>query len=181
MSKTNFGAMTLMMLAVGLLLAACGGGGSGSSASGGGGTLTFTGVSTASIPGLAYYAPFSSASAVSGGTVYTDYFWNITTGGLGVLSYESTTTQDVLGFMVTANSNATNAPWYFLGTVQPVNAISCWVGGASNPSGYPTCASWGVTASRVAGTITFASAPVYDPANSAVAGTMSGTLTLAPF
>lgn len=181
-SLKSYGLLAFMLLWAGILLAACGGGGGSSGTTnvgaGTGGTLTFTGLSTVStIPGLSYSALLSSTASNVGSTAYVKTFVNLPNTGEGALSYISSSTQDYLIFSATTNFNVASAVWYNAGT--PAKN-TCLVSGA-NPTAMPTCASWGIAASRVAGTITFASAPVYNAANTAASGTMSGALTFPPF
>lgn len=196
-SKKSYGAIALMVLGVGLLVAACGGGGGSAGGGTGGaggtggtggtgstaGTLTFTGLSSVStISGLGYSSLLSNSGVTAGGTIYYRSFMNIATGGLAQMNYYATTTQDTLTFTSTANVNAATVVWYNAGPPLTQPAIGqCWVGGASNPSALPTCTSWGIAASRVAGTVAFTSTPVYNTANIAATGTMSGSLTFPPF
>jgi hypothetical protein len=72
------------------------------------------------------------------------------------------------------------------------NSTKFWVGTSSleivcnvtiptTPTAFPLCSSWGVTVDKTAGTLTFANTPVFNDANDAETGAMSGTLTFPPF
>ncbi len=178
MEHKKTGAVGLMMVSVTLLAAACGGGGSGAGAgSGAAGTLNLS-MSTGSftLTGLSYSAQLSTASGTVGGYSWLQDDFNNGVADAAV-DYYSTSTEDTLDFLVTPNRGST---WYDAGP-PPTTMPSCWVSGASNPIGLPLCTTWGIAISRTAGTITFTNTPVFNSANPAVTGTMSGTLTFPPF
>lgn len=69
------------------------------------------------------------------------------------------------------------------------NGTNFWVGTSPSTkncnitvsSAFPLCSDWGIAVDRAAGTLTFVNTPVFNDANNAETGAMSGTLTFPPF
>lgn len=134
-------------------------------AGGGGETLTLSPPFT-SISGLNYNATFSASVPTA-----TTRIWTNAAADMVAVGYYTSASEDFLSVTLMPASKTIFAgtnPTYF-----------CHITGP-NPSTLPLCTSWGVAINRVAGTITFTSTPVYDNATYQT-GTMSGSLTFAPF
>lgn len=142
-------------------------------AAGGGTTLTLSAIP--SITGLTYNTTLSTAPT----TIYGMYtrVWTNTAGAMVDLLYTTSATEDVLGVAI---NNTSTSPTYWAGTPPSVLNIICHVSG-TNPSAYPTCASWGISVSRSAGTLTLSNTPIFDGTTIATAGTANGSLTFTPF
>jgi len=118
------------------------------------------------ITGLSYNAGISSITATQQSLVWTNSALD-----MFQLVYQIGASEDVLSLAVFIGGSG-----YWAGT--PTINIICHVSGTN--TGFPTCASWGITVSRAAGTISFASTPAFDMTTNAT-GTMSGSFTFTPF
>ena len=137
--------------------------------SGGGGSGTTLTLSFGNVTGLTYNASLSD-SATAAPTSYSRV-WTNAAGDMLDLVYQVSATEQVLSVAIGSGAN-----FYWAGT--PTVNIICHVSG-TNP-GWPTCASWGITVSRAAGTISFANTPVFNDSSYAT-GTMSGSFSFTAF
>jgi hypothetical protein len=180
--KTNHSRIALTYLVVTLLLMACGGRGdapapaSSSTSVCNGPSLTLYSFSVHSLSCLTPNPTLDTNTTIGGYPLFMRY-WNDYHSGAkdsATLEYSVTANGALIGF--TANSTA-NGQTYST-KASPGGGIYCYVGGSFGT--YPSCASLNIAIDRVNGTISFLTTPVMESSTSAM-GTMTGSLTFAPF
>ncbi|HEY0665523.1 MAG TPA: hypothetical protein VGD24_05625 [Gallionella sp.] len=169
-SQKSYNAIPALLLSI-VLLTACSGKSSDSPAPTGD-TLTIS----APIGDLTYLNHTSSFIPNTATTFYNNWITS-QSGGVASLFMQYTLASGlILSDYVSISGVSDNGTAFTAGLPTSIicnvtNVVSVW----------PSCATWGITVDKAAGTISFASTPVFNDLNNTETGTMTGTLTFPPF